>query len=91
MRYAPTALREAVALLAADRLDFLSLFPAFEMRGFWENALMPYIPITYFFGLGFLANSPRHPWIAAGGGAGNLVRREAYDARRRARRACASR
>lgn len=80
VRYSPATLREAVRLLEADRLDFVSLFPAFEMRGFWENALMPYIPVTYFFGLGFLANSDRHPWIAAGGGAGNLVRRQAYAA-----------
>ena len=49
------------------------------MRGFWENVLMPNIPISYYFGLGFLANSDRHRWIAAGGGAGNLVRRSAYD------------
>jgi chlorobactene glucosyltransferase len=40
---------------------------------------MPYIPIAYFFGLGFLANSDRHPWVAAGGGAGNMVRRRVYD------------
>lgn len=76
--YAPAALREAVALLEEDSIDFLSLFPAFEMRGFWENVLMPYIPISYFFGLGFLANSDRHRWVAGGGGAGNLVRRAAY-------------
>lgn len=78
--YDPRTVREAVALLEAERLDFLALFPAFEMRGFWENVLMPYIPIAYFFGLGFLANSDRHPWIAAGGGAGNMVRCEAYAA-----------
>ncbi len=78
--YSPAALAEAVRLLEAERLDFLSLFPALEMHGFWENVLMPYIPISFFFGLGFLANSDRHRWMAAGGGAGNLVRRSAYDA-----------
>jgi|KBSSwiStaDraftv2_1062776.scaffolds.fasta_scaffold05594_7 glycosyltransferase involved in cell wall biosynthesis len=76
--YAPEALAEAVRLLEAERLDFLSLFPALEMHGFWENVLMPNIPISFFFGLGFLANSDRHRWMAAGGGAGNLVRRSAY-------------
>jgi chlorobactene glucosyltransferase len=80
VRYAPSAISEAVRLLEAERLDFLSVFPAFEMRGFWENVLLPYIPISYFFGLGFLANSDRHRWMAAGGGAGNLVRRPAYAA-----------
>lgn len=78
--YDRRALREAVALLETDGLDFLALFPDFEMHGFWENVLMPNIPVTYFFGLGFLANSDRHRWIAAGGGAGNMVRREAYEA-----------
>jgi chlorobactene glucosyltransferase len=78
--YDRRALREAVALLETDGLDFLALFPGFEMHGFWENVLMPNIPVTYFFGLGFLANSDRHRWIAAGGGAGNMVRREAYEA-----------
>ena len=80
VRYQRQTVREAVALLEAGRLDFLALFPGFEMRGFWENVLMPYIPVTYFFGLGFLANSDRHRWIAAGGGAGNMVRRSAYEA-----------
>lgn len=78
--YDRRALREAVTLLESERLDFLALFPGFDMHGFWENVLMPNIPITYFFGLGFLANSDRHRWIAAGGGAGNMVRREAYEA-----------
>ena len=76
--YAPAAVAEAVRLLEAERLDFLSLFPALEMHGFWENVLLPNIPISFFFGLGFLANSDRHRWMAAGGGAGNLVRRAAY-------------
>jgi len=80
VRYAPSAVSEAVRLLEAERLDFLAVFPAFEMQGFWENVLLPNIPISYFFGLGFLANSDRHRWMAAGGGAGNLVRRTAYAA-----------
>jgi chlorobactene glucosyltransferase len=77
--YDRRTVREAVALLEAEGLDFVALFPGFEMHGFWENVVMPYIPIAYFFGLGFLANSDRHPWIAAGGGAGNMVRRAAYE------------
>jgi chlorobactene glucosyltransferase len=79
VRYDPRALREAVAFLEEGRLDFLALLPGFEMRGFWENVLMPYVPIAYYFGLGFLANSDRYSWIAAGGGAGNLVRRSVYE------------
>ncbi len=80
VRYDPRTLAEAVAWLEAQGADFLALFPGFDMHGFWENVLMPYIPVAYFFGLGFLANSDRHRWVAAGGGAGNLVRRGAYEA-----------
>jgi len=80
VRYDARALGEAVTVLERERLDFLALLPGFEMRGFWENVLLPYVPMSFFLGLGFLANSDRHRWIAAGGGAGNMVRRAAYDA-----------
>jgi chlorobactene glucosyltransferase len=80
VRYHPEALREAVISMEQRRLDFLALLPDFEMRGFWENVLMPNIPLTYFFGPAVLANSDRFRWIAAGGGAGNLVRRSVYHA-----------
>jgi hypothetical protein len=40
---------------------------------------MPYLLNALFLGPGFLANSDRFRRIAAGGGAGNLIRREAYD------------
>ncbi len=80
VRYDPRAVGEAVALMESDRLDFVALFPGFEMKGFWENVLMPYLPIAYFFGLGFLASSDRHRWMAVGGGAGNIMRRGAYEA-----------
>ena len=80
VRYERDTVKEAVALMDEDRVDFLALLPGFDMEGFWENVLMPYLPITFFFGLGLLANTDRYRWIAAGGGAGNLVRRTAYDA-----------
>jgi chlorobactene glucosyltransferase len=79
VRYHPSGLREAVAFLQGEGLDFLALIPRFEMKGFWENVLMPNIPLTYFFGPGVLANLDRIRWFAAGGGAGNLVKRLAYD------------
>jgi len=80
VRYEPATLRDAIRLLERERLDLLALFPRFELVGFWESVLMPYIPISYYFGLGFLANSDAFRWLAAGGGAGNLVRRSAYEA-----------
>lgn len=76
--YAPEAVAEAVALLEAERLDLVALLPKVEMRGFWENVLMPYLAGSYFFGPGFLFNSDRQRRFAVGGGAGMLVRASAY-------------
>jgi chlorobactene glucosyltransferase len=80
VRYHPDALREAVGFLEARGVDFLALFPRLETNGFWESVLMAYLPVSVFFGPGWLAHSRRSRWIAAGGGAGNLVRRRAYEA-----------
>jgi chlorobactene glucosyltransferase len=41
---------------------------------------MPNLPCTLYFGPAFLMNIDRVPSFAAGGGAGNLVRRSAYEA-----------
>ncbi|MDQ5871735.1 MAG: glycosyltransferase family 2 protein [Acidobacteriota bacterium] len=79
VRYDPRALREAVTVLEDRRLDLLAFFPRFENRGFWENVLLPFLAIAVFLGFGFLALSRRIP-LAMGAGAGNLVRRRAYDA-----------
>ena len=76
--YAPTAVSDAVALFEERRLDLLAFFPKFEMVGFWENVLMPYIPLSYFFGPAFLINSDAQKRFAAGGGAGMLVRAASY-------------
>lgn len=78
--YDASTLGQAVTLLEREQLDFLALLPGFETRGFWENVLLPYVPMSYLLGLGFLANSDRHRWIAAGGGAGNMIRHAVYDA-----------
>jgi chlorobactene glucosyltransferase len=80
VRYHPRALTEAVAYLEARRLDFLMLLPRVEMLGFWENVLMPYLLVAFFQAPAFLSNRRRPRWIAAGGGAGNLVRRSVYEA-----------
>lgn len=80
VRYAPAALSEAVAFLEEEEADFVALFPALEGVGFWESVLMPYLPHVFYCGLGFLANVGWARRVAAGGGAGNLVRRSAYEA-----------
>jgi hypothetical protein len=54
--------------------------PRLEMRGFWENVLMPYLLVAFFQSPGFVANWRRPRSIAVGGGAGNLTRRSVYDA-----------
>lgn len=79
VRYHPHAMREAVALLRSRDIDLLALFPRLEMRGFWENVLLPYLPQSFFFGAGALLNTDLQRRWAAGGGAGMLVRREAYE------------
>jgi chlorobactene glucosyltransferase len=80
VRYHPDALREAVAVLEARELDLATLLAHFEMRGFWENVLLPYVTISIYGSLGFLANLPRLRAFAIGAGTGMLVRRSAYEA-----------
>jgi chlorobactene glucosyltransferase len=80
VRYHPRTLAEAVESLERMDADLLALLPRIEARGFWENVLMPYLLVSFFFGPGFLANWDRQRWLAVGGGAGNLIRRRVYDA-----------
>lgn len=78
--FAPTALSHAAAELEGERLDLLALFPKVVMSGFWENVLLPYLAVSYFFGPAFWFNSDRQKRAAAGAGAGMLLRSTAYRA-----------
>jgi chlorobactene glucosyltransferase len=80
VRYDPRCLREAVGLLREREADFLGLLPRLEAEGFWENVLMPFVIGAYYGGPGLFVNRRRPRWIALGGGAGNLIRRAAYEA-----------
>jgi chlorobactene glucosyltransferase len=80
VRYQPTSLREAMNLLGERRADFLGILPRIEAEGFWENVLMPFLIGAFYGGLGAFANHRRPRWFALGSGAGNLIRRSAYDA-----------
>jgi chlorobactene glucosyltransferase len=80
VRYAPGALVQAVSLLEAKGLDLIALFPRLEMKGFWEQVLMAYLPVSYFLGPAFLLNSDRQRRFAVGAGAGMLLRAAAYRA-----------
>jgi chlorobactene glucosyltransferase len=78
--YAPEAVRRAVAFLESRQADFLALMPRAEAVGFWENVLLPNLECAIYFAPWFLVTARRPRWLAPGGGAGNLVRRRAYDA-----------
>ncbi|HEX9986788.1 MAG TPA: glycosyltransferase family 2 protein [Thermoanaerobaculia bacterium] len=79
--YAPDAVLAAVAHLERSRVSMLSLFPNVELRGFWESLAMPQLAVTAF---GFLplwlSNRTTIPLLGIGGGPGNLVRRDVFDA-----------
>jgi chlorobactene glucosyltransferase len=79
VRYAPDTVSRAAAHAESGKLDFLCLLPRIEMRGFWENVLLPYLYVALFQSPAFAANWRRPRWIAVGGGAGNLVRRGVYE------------
>src|SRR4051794_39718344 len=79
--YAPPALGAAVAYLQAQALALLSLFPHLEMHGFGEIASMPMMPMVFHtFMPTWLSNRTRFARLAIGGGTGNLVVREIYEA-----------
>lgn len=78
--YDQDALSAAVAEVNRDGAALLTLLPYIEMRGFWENVAMPGLGFTLFTMLPtWFVNRTRVPWMAIGGGTGNLVRRADYD------------
>lgn len=79
IHYTPGALGGAVAALGAAPM--VSLAPHVEMRGFWENAALPMLGFTLFAVIPlWLSNRTRHSLLAVGGGPGNLIRRNVYEA-----------
>ncbi len=79
--YAPDTLGAAVASMEQRRPALLTLLPFFEMHGFGENASMPMLAMTCFSFLPtWLSNRTRGVALAIGGGTGNLVLRDAYEA-----------
>jgi chlorobactene glucosyltransferase len=79
--YAPAALGAAVAYLQAQGVSLLSLFPYLELQGFGEIASMPMMPMVFHtFMPTWLSNRTRFARLAIGGGTGNLVIREIYEA-----------
>lgn len=78
--YAPETVAAAVARIEESDVALVSLFPRLGMRGFWEHIAMPNLAVFAFTFLPlWLANRSRIPYLAVGGGPGNLVRRREYE------------
>jgi len=81
-RHAPELIGRAVATLAAERVDLLTVIPRQEMGSFWERLLQPHV----FFMLGSRVgdvrrvNRTRTPWNAIANGQFILTTRGAYEA-----------
>ncbi|HEY3054646.1 MAG TPA: glycosyltransferase [Thermoanaerobaculia bacterium] len=80
VHYAPGTLLTAVEQIEASGVAMLFLYPHFEMRGLWENAVMPAVPLTPFMFPLWLGERFPLPFLGLGGGTGNLIRRGEYDA-----------
>jgi glycosyltransferase involved in cell wall biosynthesis len=79
--YSSAAVRAAVAHWALRRPVLLSFLPYFEMRGLGENAAMPMLAMFCFtFMPTWLSNRSRIAALAIGGGTGNLIVRQRYEA-----------
>lgn len=78
--YARAAVSALMKFFLARQVGLLSVFPRLEMRGFWENLLMPWLALIGFvFFPTWLAHRSRSHLLAIGGGPGNLIRRTTYD------------
>jgi glycosyltransferase involved in cell wall biosynthesis len=79
--YAPAAVQAAVTHRERRHPALLSLLPHFQMCGFGENAAMPMLAMFCFsFMPSWISNRTRFAALAIGGGTGNLVVREVYEA-----------
>ena len=79
--YAPEAVAAAVAQMEESGTSMLSLLPHFELHGFWEHVAIVNLGVFAYTMLPLWAtNRTRIPLLGIGGGTGNLVRRDDYDA-----------
>jgi len=78
--YEPDAVRRAVAAFRAAGVPMIGLLPHFEMKGFWENVLIPQLAVFFFTVIpAWLANRTRTVWLGVGGGTGNMIDRAFYE------------
>jgi chlorobactene glucosyltransferase len=79
--YAPGAIAAIVEHIQKSGVAMIALLPHLEMHGFWEHLAIPNLAVMAFSVMPlWLANRTRLRVFAVGGGPGNLVFREAYDA-----------
>lgn len=79
--YEPPAVAGAVAELHAAGTSMVTLLPRLVMETFWERLAMPYLAVIVYSILPtWLSNRTRIPILGIGGGTGNLIRRDHYDA-----------
>jgi chlorobactene glucosyltransferase len=77
--YFPPAVAAAVAHIEKSGATLITLFPNFEMEGFWENVGIPQLAVAgYILIPTWLSNRTTHQSLGIGGGTGNLIQRDAY-------------
>jgi chlorobactene glucosyltransferase len=78
--YAPPAVRAAVEYLQRSGVALAALLPHFEMKTFGEQVSMPMLAFFVFAGMPvWYSNRSNVVRLAIGGGAGNLIRRDAFE------------
>ena len=78
--FAPDLLTRALAHVEKQQLDFLTLLPQMDARGFGERLMVPTIPAAAFcYFPGWLMNVRSARSFGGGGGVFNLIRRDLFD------------
>jgi chlorobactene glucosyltransferase len=80
IHYAPQTVATLVERILTRDVAMVSLFPRFEMQGFWEHIGMTGLATVGFMVMpAWLGNRTSIVELGIGGGPGNLVRRDAFE------------
>jgi cellulose synthase/poly-beta-1,6-N-acetylglucosamine synthase-like glycosyltransferase len=80
VKFRPDAIRRAMAIVNAHKLDHLTLIGDIEMHGFWEKTVLTFFALGFYLGTNPRAVSNPKSRAYLGIGAFQLVRRSAYEA-----------